>query len=316
MLSFIVIGRNEERTLSKCFSSIIEIIDVNNYSDAEIIYVDSNSNDNSINIASQFNISSYIIKGEINAAVARNVGAEKSIGNILIFIDGDMEIMPEFFPLIIDDNKLTYPFVSGQFVNYCYSPVDSSFLYTQPYHSGFINGIKYENATGGLFAVDRKYWVQLGGMRDDFRRSQDLDFGLRMAKLGIPLLRHEAVMANHHTIQYTDRLWDGLLSGSTLYRFYLLRRNLSNKYAIKRFISKDPTVFLLLCCVMGVVFFNPIFIILCYLFLILIISAYHYRKKFSLDKPLYLIVKDVLTISSLLFFYPSKNKKYSVTKCG
>ena len=44
---------------------------------------------------------------------------------VLFFIDGDMEIIPSFFPLVIKDNHLKYDFVSGNWIDYHYSNKDS-----------------------------------------------------------------------------------------------------------------------------------------------------------------------------------------------
>ena len=84
MISFIVIARNEEKNLFRCLSSINRTIKVNKIIDSEIIYVDSDSSDGSTEIIKSFkNVIGFKIKGNINAALARNVGAERSKGETL-----------------------------------------------------------------------------------------------------------------------------------------------------------------------------------------------------------------------------------------
>ena len=56
MISFIIIGKNEGAKLKKCFTSIVKTINENNIDAYEVIYVDSNSTDNSIDIAKKYNI--------------------------------------------------------------------------------------------------------------------------------------------------------------------------------------------------------------------------------------------------------------------
>ena len=100
-ISFIVIGRNEGWKLTRCLKSIIELIKHNNLSSYEIIYVDSNSTDDSIRVAMSFNdINVFRISGIFNAAIARNIGARESTGDVLFFIDGDMELNKEFLPSV------------------------------------------------------------------------------------------------------------------------------------------------------------------------------------------------------------------------
>lgn len=101
MISFIVIGKNEAKTLNQCFKSIFKTVEYNNLNEYEINYVGSDSTDTSIEIAMQFKgIRIFKITGVCNAAIGRNIGAKESKGDVLYFIDGDMEIMPNFLPLV------------------------------------------------------------------------------------------------------------------------------------------------------------------------------------------------------------------------
>jgi glycosyltransferase involved in cell wall biosynthesis len=115
MISFIVIGRNEGWRLSKCFEGLNKVIKYNKLIDFEIIYVDSDSNDKSIEIAKSNNVNRiYKISGNVNAAIARNVGANESLGEILFFLDGDIEVNPfHFSDIIRGNNILNYGYVVG-----------------------------------------------------------------------------------------------------------------------------------------------------------------------------------------------------------
>ena len=56
MIGFIIIGKNEGHKLVRCINSIKKTIDENNIGDYEIIYVDSKSTDNSIELVEKFNV--------------------------------------------------------------------------------------------------------------------------------------------------------------------------------------------------------------------------------------------------------------------
>ena len=89
MISFIIIGRNEGQKLTKCFESVLNTIEFNSLRDYEVIYVDSNSTDDSIERAKKFNnIKIFRLTRDVNAAIARNLGVEKSKGDVLFFILG------------------------------------------------------------------------------------------------------------------------------------------------------------------------------------------------------------------------------------
>ena len=72
--------------LNRCFESIFSTIDFNSINKYEIIYVDSKSHDNSIDIARKFKkIKIFSITGICNAAIARNIGAKEANGDCFIF---------------------------------------------------------------------------------------------------------------------------------------------------------------------------------------------------------------------------------------
>ena len=71
MISFIIIGRNEGWKLSKCFESVFKTIKQNKLEKYEVIYVDSDSTDDSIKRAQSNNcIKTFKITSKPNAAIA------------------------------------------------------------------------------------------------------------------------------------------------------------------------------------------------------------------------------------------------------
>jgi len=265
MISFIVIGRNEGWKLPGCFESIFETIRVNKLVDHEVIYVDSKSTDDSIEKVKQFStVKIFKLTGDFNAAIARNVGAKESKGEVLFFIDGDMEIQPEFLPLVYEqDSGLKHPFVSGQWIDYKYD-TEGKLLLKQEFsiekHSD-----KFATTTGGLFLISRKCWFDVGGMKNRMRRSQDLDLALRLAKRGVFLLRKKELLAIHHTVPYNDksRIWKMLISGDHLYRIVLLRENFFNKFEWRLFVRGNYTFLILLFALfISIIFKNPFLLII------------------------------------------------------
>jgi glycosyltransferase involved in cell wall biosynthesis len=107
MISFIV-----------CIQSILRTVASNAIQNHEIIYVDSDSSDNSIEEVKQFeNVKIIKLTGEVNAAIARNIGASEAKGEVLFFIDGDMEIKESFLSLIYSvEDGLYRDFVSGNWM--------------------------------------------------------------------------------------------------------------------------------------------------------------------------------------------------------
>ena len=123
MISFILVGPNEGWKLTKCIESVFATVKHNQLKEYEVIYVDSQSIDDSIERAKAFSaIKIFQITGRANAAIARNIGAKESKGDVLFFIDGDMEIQVDFLPIVYnEEDGLLFNFVSGNWVNYKYN---------------------------------------------------------------------------------------------------------------------------------------------------------------------------------------------------
>ncbi len=322
MISFIVIGRNEGQRIVKCLSSIKNVIEKNNILDSEIIYVDSNSEDNSIELAKDIPaVKIFKITGKRNAGIGRNIGALESKGDILCFADGDMELMPEFFELILNkEKKLIYPFLSGQFLNYYYNKKGEFLGETENYHLDVTNEDKYQTTTGGLFIIERKLWEEVGGIRPKFKTGEDLDLGLRLAAKGHKLLRKKELLANHHTINYKsdDRLWKDLLIESVYPRGLLYRSNFFNKHIIKKVAKSDPTLPVLVASLILSIGLNNYWLLLAYPLFLLLAVTIKYRTPFHLTnilkKFIYHIARDFLTFFSFLFFFPKNSNVYEYEK--
>jgi glycosyltransferase involved in cell wall biosynthesis len=103
-LSIIIPVYNEEHVIEKCLNSLSN----QKYKDLEIIVVDDGSTDNTVQAVENFiqnnSISTALLKqNHKGAGAARNLGAQKAKGEILIFIDADMTFDKIFL------NKLVSP---------------------------------------------------------------------------------------------------------------------------------------------------------------------------------------------------------------
>jgi glycosyltransferase involved in cell wall biosynthesis len=104
-LSILIIGKNTEKTLEKCISSIFDAIQNTKYIDScDIIYIDSNSSDSSVDIAKAKKVETIeMIDGFTTASLGRYLGLKHSNHNNILFIDGDMELDLDWF-----DNSFDY----------------------------------------------------------------------------------------------------------------------------------------------------------------------------------------------------------------
>ncbi|MCJ7804450.1 glycosyltransferase family 2 protein, partial [Patescibacteria group bacterium] len=87
MISAVVLTKDEEENLPQCFESI-------KWCD-EIVVIDDNSTDKSVEIAKKFGAKFFIHSKNDNFAQQRNFGLQKAKGDWILFVDADERISPE-----------------------------------------------------------------------------------------------------------------------------------------------------------------------------------------------------------------------------
>ena len=306
MISFIVIGMNEAKTVGLTIKSILLYTSYNKIDNYEIIYVDSRSTDNSIDIVKEFKeVKIFEITGEINAAIARNIGAIEAKGDIFIFLDADMEIDREFHSVAFNnnDNRLIYPFISGQLKNIFYN--ENWLKVEETLHFPNLKKDTFYPETGGFFIIKKDLWFLVDGMRTKYRRSQDIDFGLRLANIGVLLLRKKELFVIHHTVSYLDkrRVWKMLFDGSLLYQTsVMIRDHIFNRYMYRRLFRTSYTLIILSISLLGSIF-SP--------YALLIHPTIIGAKVLIIKKGklfVYYYLRDIFSFLGLFLFFPKEKK--------
>lgn len=252
MVSFIVIGRNEGWRLEKCFKGIYSFVEAEKINEYEVIYVDSRSTDNSIELSNSFgNTKTILISGECNAAIARNIGAKEATGDIFFFIDGDMELLPGFWSSIVKNGQMEYPFLSGVVMDVLHDQ-DWNYIETRIRNIVPEGKDKIEVKTGGLFLIESNLWWRVGGMDNKQKRCQDMDLGFRLTKLGYRLHRKSSIWVNHYTRDYQERSDSNTF---VRYQALLMRKHLLNFPAQKFLFGPNYTIWgLFISCIFMLVF--------------------------------------------------------------
>ncbi len=94
-LAVVIIGRNEGERLRRCLESVQQMD--NPFASLDIIYVDSDSTDNSPSIAAEFGARVLTVKPERPAAaIGRNAGWQAATADYVLFLDGDTILNPQF----------------------------------------------------------------------------------------------------------------------------------------------------------------------------------------------------------------------------
>jgi glycosyltransferase involved in cell wall biosynthesis len=95
LISIVISAYNEEKYIAK----LLESIKIQNYKNFEVIVVDDNSEDETINVAKKFETDiplKVVIKKIRGVAGSRNYGADLSRGELILFLDADVILTEKF----------------------------------------------------------------------------------------------------------------------------------------------------------------------------------------------------------------------------
>lgn len=113
-VSIIIPVFNEEKVIGGCLESLGK----QTYKDLEIIIIDDDSTDNTLEVISRYQVK-LLKQGHLGAGVARNMGAKYAKGEILVFVDADMEFEKNFIEKLIApilDKKVIGTFSKEEYV--------------------------------------------------------------------------------------------------------------------------------------------------------------------------------------------------------
>lgn len=139
--------------------------------------------------------------GGRGSGAARNAAASAARHEVLIFLDDDQIASPDLVaahlraqeclgPAIVQGN---YPLAAG------WDRRGASLIVERSRRQGVratLQG-KGRGLWGGNFSVPRSVWLEVGGFDEGLARHQDLDFGLRVARLGVPMVVEGAALSQH-----------------------------------------------------------------------------------------------------------------------
>ena len=210
-ISVIITSYNNFHNIKKCLNSLFKQNYNRNIVDLEIIFVDSGSTDSSIKILNKYkNKVEIILKPQhslrLSPAIARNIGAQNARGNILIFSDADCifpsdwieKIFLTFKNQTIDSILGSRIPDIGQGLGTFYRRYDF-ILYSRKFRISrtiLINQKTVQEGTpliliaANNFAIKRKIWEKIGGMKTCFNKpaGEDILMELELLKSGYNIL--------------------------------------------------------------------------------------------------------------------------------
>jgi len=279
-ISIIIPVYNSSITLNECLKSIFD----STYKNYEVIVVSDNSKDNSVDIAKKYQTKIIELTENKGPAVARNIGAESSKGEILLFLDSDVIIKKDSLDLIID--KFEEKEINAIQGIYSHEP-NYKYLATQFYQSYLSYYVWPENKkyastlVTACFAIRKMIFDNLNGFDVNIENAscEDEKFGYSLINNGykIIILRNLKVI---HNVNYGIKKFikRRLIQELDRIKFYLRDKTFTNKIKQSnylRVILGIPVIGLLLMTILFSFFYSNNFILIIFFFLNIIYVSLH-----------------------------------------
>lgn len=191
-LSIVVIGRNEGNRLVHCLESVGAMRQVGR---PEIIYVDSASNDGSVERAAQLGARVISVALERpSAAAGRNAGWHAAQGDIVLFLDGDMTIIPDFIEQTI--GEFSDPRIGIVFGD-CRERNPQGSIYNRILDLDWIAPVGPVEYCGGAALIRRDLLERIGGYNERLIAAEDTELCSRIHAIGYLVLHVDRLMVLH-----------------------------------------------------------------------------------------------------------------------
>lgn len=224
MLSVIIPVYNDEKFLKECLTSIFN----SDYNDFEVIVVDDNSKDNSVEVAKKFPCRVIELKKNEGVANARNQGVEAAKGDILVFFDSDIIIekdtLSKFAKAHEDPTvKVCQCQISTKSVTEGFIPD----LIALTWHNIFnVMGKNPSYLSTMAFSIEKKVFNEIGGFNTSFESSggEEFEIGMELKKYGYLIDSDQSFKVSHH-YQYFWPRFKTLFRRSNVYGKIFFNRN-------------------------------------------------------------------------------------------
>lgn len=197
----IIPAHNAEATIEKCVVSVLK----NDYSDFEVIVVDDRSTDNtrqSIAHISDKRLRVFTNESASGASPSRNLGIKESAGDILLFLDSDSYVGPDWVKRHMEVHKQAVVDIAGGGIvgvfNSFFGRCDSfcSWWTSIPYSRDYF--LKKLHIPTNNISVKKNAFRKIGFFSEELRYGgEDAEFCFRALKNGLNIYYNSGIIAYH-----------------------------------------------------------------------------------------------------------------------
>jgi GT2 family glycosyltransferase len=139
--------------------------------------------------------------GGRGSGAARNAAASAARHDVLIFLDDDQIASPDLVAVHLrTQERLGRVIVQGNYPLAAGWDRRGASLVVERSRRQSLRATRPGNGRGlwgGNFSVPKSIWLEVGGFDEGLPRHQDLDFGLRVARLGVPMVIEGRALSHH-----------------------------------------------------------------------------------------------------------------------
>ena len=189
-------------SFNKCLSSVYKSV----YKKYEVILVSDDSNDESLKIANQYPFKIIKLKKNFGAAYSRNKGVKIAKGEILLFLDSDVEIKKNALSIINNYNnrKNNHGVLQGVYSHkQTYKNAVTQYLVSYHCYYLFLETQKknYTKSFCTCFvSIKKEIFYKNKGFDNNFTKAdpEDIDLGYRMTRNGYKIPLEKKLKGIHH----------------------------------------------------------------------------------------------------------------------
>lgn len=185
--SVVIPTLNEEKYLPKLLNDLSKQTE----KDFEVIVVDGRSDDQTVKKAKKFKNKltlRIIYSNKRNLCFQRNLGAEKSLGNYLIFMDADIGIYKNYLSVLKETiNKNSYLFLTTYQLPDTNDQIDVFLSQMANYGLEILKIINKQMAPGYNFVIYKDIFIKIGGFNVKTTISEDHELSIRLLRSGVRL---------------------------------------------------------------------------------------------------------------------------------
>jgi len=187
-LGIVIITRNEATRIAKCLESVLAAT-AQNFADADIVVIDSDSNDETTAVAALYPVRVYRYRApRRSAAAGRWIGLKQIEAEYVLFLDGDCQLIPGWLEAAIAEMDAT---PNGGVICGSRKNAHEDHGHVEVVHAG--------SDLGGTALYRYEALRRCNGFNPFIIGSEEQELSVRLLACGYTALRTNAPMSIHNT---------------------------------------------------------------------------------------------------------------------